>query len=399
MRILFVSPYIPSPVRVRPYHWIRALARQGHRVRLVALQPPEDRWIGEAPVRDCCEHVTVFQISRLQTLGNAMRALPRDLPLQAAYSLHPEAERFIAAEASRGCDVVHVEHLRGSLLARRVKDVPCVIDAVDSITALFEQTVRHAPSWQQRAIARLDLARTRRFEAGVPGRFARSIVTSTRDAAAFQELSGSSFADRVVAVPNGVDLDYFQPAAARSQPDTIVFTGKMSYHANDAAALRLGREIMPRIWRERPSARLVIAGKDPSPAVQALGHDRRVTVTGFVNDMRPFLWSAAIAAAPLIYGTGIQNKVLEAMACGIPVVASSTACEGLGAVAQRDLLVGTDDDALAAHALTLLRNESLRASLAKAGRRYVATHHHWDEMAKRLVGVYADAQAVYRRCA
>jgi glycosyltransferase involved in cell wall biosynthesis len=124
-----------------------------------------------------------------------------------------------------------------------------------------------------------------------------------------------------------------------------------------------------------------------------------VTVTGFVNDMRPFLWSGTVAVAPLIYGTGIQNKVLEAMACGIPVVASPTACEGIGAVAGRDLLVGTDDAALAAHALTLLRNESLRVNLASAGRRYVTTHHHWDEMAKRLIGVYGDAQAVYRRCA
>jgi glycosyltransferase involved in cell wall biosynthesis len=156
---------------------------------------------------------------------------------------------------------------------------------------------------------------------------------------------------------------------------------------------------MPRVWRERPTARLVVAGKDPSPAVQALGQDGRVTVTGFVNDMRPFLCSATIAVAPLIYGTGVQNKVLEAMACGIPVVASPTACDGIGAVAERDLLVGTDDAALADHALTLLRNESLRASLASAGRRYVTTHHHWDELAKRLIGVYADAQAVYRRCA
>jgi sugar transferase (PEP-CTERM/EpsH1 system associated) len=398
MQILFVAPYVPSPIRVRPYQWIRALARQGHRVRLVALCPPEDRWVGEVPVSDCCEQVTVFPSTRWQTVRNALMALPCDLPLQAAYSRHPEAERFIAAQA-HDCDVVHVEHLRGSLLASRVADVPCVIDAVDSITALFEQTARQAPSWQQRLIAQVDLARTRRFEAKVPGRFARSIVTSSRDAAVFQELSGSSFADRVVTVPNGVDLDYFHPAGARSQPETILFTGKMSYHANEAAALRLGRAIMPRVWRDSPNARLVIAGKDPSPAVQALRQDSRVTVTGFVSDLRPYFWSATVVAAPLVYGTGIQNKVLEAMACRIPVVASPSACDGIGATAGIDLLIGSDDDALAAHVMTVLRNESVRTSVALAGRRYVATHHHWDEMAKRLVGVYNDAQAVYRRCA
>src|SRR4051794_2259512 len=111
MRVLFVSPYIPSPVRVRPYQWIRALKRHGQRVRLVALQPPEDRWVSGVPVEDCCEHVEVFPLGRLQTLYNAAAAVPRELPLQAAYSLHPDAERYIAKEA-RTCDVVHVEHLR-----------------------------------------------------------------------------------------------------------------------------------------------------------------------------------------------------------------------------------------------------------------------------------------------
>src|SRR4029079_10620947 len=141
MRVLFVSPYIPSPVRVRPYQWIRALARHGQRVRLIALQPPEDRWVSATALADCCEQIRVFRLSRLQTLRNAAAALPRDLPLQAAYSLHPEAERFVASEA-RHCDIVHVEHLRGSLLARRVRHVPCVIDAVDSISSLFAQAVR-----------------------------------------------------------------------------------------------------------------------------------------------------------------------------------------------------------------------------------------------------------------
>jgi glycosyltransferase involved in cell wall biosynthesis len=341
----------------------------------------------------------VFPISRLQTLRNAMSVLPRDLPLQAAYSLHADAQRFIAAEASRGCDVVHVEHLRGSLLTSDVRDVPCVIDAVDSITALFEQTARHAPSWQHRIVARADLARTRKFEAEVPARFARSIVTSDRDASAFQALCGSTFADRVVTLPNGVDLDHFHPSPARPEPATILFTGKMSYHANEAAALRLGRAIMPRVWREQPNARLVIAGKDPTPAVQALGQDRRVTVTGFVSDLRPSFWSATVVAAPLVYGTGIQNKVLEAMACGVPVVASPTACEGISAVAERDLVIGTDDRTFAAHLVTLLRADSTRTDLAAAGRRYVTKNHNWDDIAKRLVGVYADALAVYRRCA
>jgi sugar transferase (PEP-CTERM/EpsH1 system associated) len=398
MRVLFVSPYLPSPVRVRPYQWIRALARHGQRVRLVALQPPEDRWLSEPPVVDCCEQVTVFPLSRLRTLRNAAAAVPGGLPLQAAYSLHPEAERYIANQASQ-CDIVHIEHLRGALLARRVLDVPCVIDAVDSISTLFAQAARQAPSWRQRLLARADLARTRRFEASFPSRFERTLVSSNRDADAFRQLAGGRTAGRVVVLPNGVDLDYFRPGKSSPDPETVLFTGKMSYHANEAAALQLARQVMPLVWQHRPNARLVIAGKDPSETVRLLGRDSRVTVTGFVDDLRPFFWSATAVVAPLVYGTGIQNKVLEAMACGVPVVASRAACAGIGASPGQALLVGAEPGEMAAHTLALFREPALRARLVSAGRRFVERHHDWSHLGRRLIDVYEDARAAYRRCA
>ncbi len=398
MRVLFVSPYLPSPVRVRPYQWVRALARQGVRVQLVALRPPEDRWLVEPPVADCCEKVTVFPLSRFDTLRNAVSALPGSLPLQAAYSLHPEAERFIAEQA-KSCNVVHVEHLRGSLLARRVQDVPCVIDAVDSISALFSQAATQAPSWRQRLVARADLARTRRFEARVPSLFHRTIVSSRRDEEAFLELAGQDAVGRVVTVPNGVDLEYFHTVETPRDADTVLFTGKMSYHANEAAALQLAERIMPIVWERCPHARLVIAGKDPSEAVRQLGRDSRVTVTGFVDDLRPFFWSATVVVAPLVYGAGIQNKVLEAMACGTPVVASRSACEGIGAPAGQALMVAVEPRDMAAHVVSLFRDPTRREMLGAAGRRYVERHHDWYQMGRRLVAVYEEAQSEYRRCA
>jgi sugar transferase (PEP-CTERM/EpsH1 system associated) len=390
MRILFVSPYVPSPIRVRPYQWIRSLSRLGHRVRLVMLQPPEDEWVKDFEIRDYCESVEVFPLARTRTLFNALSAVPQRVPLQAAYSHHPAAERRIAALAAE-CDVVHVEHLRGSLLATRVRGVPRVLDAVDSIAALFEQTRSQGPTWRHRLMAQLDLRRTRTFEAALPTRFERVVVTSTRDAAAFSSLAGAGADPRIVAVPNGVDLQYFQPVETERDAATILFTGKMSYHANEAAALRLVERVMPEVWKQRPDARVVLAGKDPSPAVLSLSSDPRVRVTGFVDDLRPFFWSASVVAAPLVYGTGIQNKVLEAMACGTPVVASPKACEGIQAVNGRDLMIGRDDRELAALTLALLEDGGLRSQLSREARRYVTVHHDWSEMAARLVHAYEAA--------
>jgi glycosyltransferase involved in cell wall biosynthesis len=392
MRILFVAPYVPSPIRVRPFQWIRALAKLGHRVRLVAVQPPEDLWLHDVPVRDSCESIDLFPLDRKRTILNAISVLPQRVPLQAAYSRHPAAEARIAALAE-DCDVVHIEHLRGALLTERVVGVPQVIDAVDSIAALFEQTQHYAASWRHRLMARADLRRTRAFEASFATRFDRTVVSSDRDAAAFSGLVGASVRDRIVAVPNGVDLEYFRPVIGGRDADapTILFSGKMSYHANEAAALRLVQRVMPLVWTRRPDTRVVIAGKDPSSAVRALAGDPRVRVTGFVDDLRPFFSTATLVMAPLVYATGIQNKVLEAMACGAPVVASPKACEALNAVVGRDVLIGSDDRDLATLASKLIDEPAWRRQIAENGRRYVSFHHDWTEMARRLLAVYGDA--------
>ena len=394
MQVLFVSPYVPSLVRIRPYQWIRTLRRLGHTVHLIAVRPPEDRWLTDVPVREWCASVSVFPLERTATLRNAAAAVPRGVPLQAAYSHHPEAELAVAA-AARRCDVVHVEHLRGAVLADAVHDTPRVLDAVDSIAALFEQARTRATSWKHRLMASVDVGRTRRFEGQLASRFDRVVVSSTRDAAAFQSLSSSSTRERIVSIPNGVDTEYWQPAPEASAARTILFTGKLSYHANETAALRLVRQIMPIVWRSLSDVHVVLAGLDPTSAVRALAADARVTVTGYVPDLRPHFRAATLVMAPLEYGVGIQNKVLEAMASGVAVVASNTAGEGLGAVEGRDLLAGETDGELAAHAVALFSDERRRRALATSGRRYVEANHDWLTLGQRLVGVYQDACAPY----
>lgn len=392
MRILFVSPYVPSLVRVRPYHWIRTLHRLGHSVHLIAVRPPEDRWLTDVPVREWCASVKVFPLERTATLRNALTAMPRGVPLQAAYSHHPAAEAAIA-DAARHCDVVHVEHLRGVVLADSVRDTPRVLDAVDSIAVLFEHARTRANSWKHRLMASADVGRTRRFEGQFVNRFARVVVSSARDAAAFKALSSRNAADRIVAIPNGVDSDYWTLTRDRSSAPTILFSGKMSYHANETAALRLVRRIMPIVWQTLPNINVMLAGLDPGQEVRALAADPRVTITGYESDLRPRFAAATIVVAPLEYGVGIQNKVLEAMAAGVPVVASSAACEGITAAIGRDLLAGDSDEQLAAHVVALLSDEPRRTALAANGRRYVTASHDWLALGRRLVCVYGDACA------
>ncbi len=396
MRVLFVSPYVPSAIRVRPYHWIRALAENGCRVHLVALQPPDDSGPTDSAIGAWCERVDLFPLSRARTVSNAARAVVSGVPLQAAYSRQPAAEAHISALIGSGAyDVVHIEHLRGSLLVPSPCQAPTVYDAVDSITRLFEQTVRLAPGARQRLLARLDLSRTRRFEGTVGRRFDRVIVSSEAEARAFRELDTAASGPFVRAIRNGVVIPPLRPAADDGK--TVLFAGKMSYHANEAAARRLVERVMPRVWQARPDTRLIIAGKDPSAAMTALAVPGRLEVTGFVEDLTAVMASATVMAAPLVYAAGIQNKVLEAMASATPVVTAPSACAALDAEVGRDLLAAADDDEFADAILGLLRDRARRDEVGRAGRLYVERQHDWLPLARSLMDVYRDAGAAFAR--
>ena len=393
MRVLFVVPYLPSAIRSRALGFIRALSELGHTVHVVALRPPEDAWAPIDAVAGHCAALEIFPLSRSRTLLSAAGALPGGLPLQVAYGRHAAARRRIRALASDGgFDVLHVEHLRGVELAGAPAPLPTLFDAVDSISLLFGETQRQAPGWRQRMVARLELGRTRRFEARAPWMFDRLIVTSSRDRDAFLALAGTAAAARIGVVSNGVAIE----DTVRTVPDgppTVVFSGKMSFHGNDAAARLLVTEIMPRVWQTHPGTRLVLAGKGPSPSLLRVATDERIEITGYVDDLASIVRRATLAIAPLPYGVGVQNKVLEAMAWGVPVVASPVTAFGVDALPGRDWLLGGTSEELAAAVVRLIDNPALRERLATAGRLFVRERHRWSLSAERLIAQYEKARA------
>jgi glycosyltransferase involved in cell wall biosynthesis len=306
-----------------------------------------------------------------------------------------------------------VEHLRGAEYGRHVQDhirrlglsTPVVWDSVDCISMLFEQAARHSRSRFGRWITRLELPRTRQYEAWAIRQFAGVLVTSQKDKSALEALAepkGGAWRGAahdngrrpIFVLPNGVDTDYFSPAVEPARADQVVLTGKMSYHANVTTALHLINDIMPHVWARLPGVQVVIAGQAPPREVRALAeqHPVRVLVTGFVSDLRPYLRSSAVAAAPIPYGAGIQNKVLEAMACGVPVVASPQASSSLHACPERDLLVAETPSGFAAAIVRVLESPNLREQLRSAGLQYVRTHHRWDTIAANLEAIYQECR-------
>ena len=397
MKLLWILPYTPTSIRTRPYNLLQALIRAGHHLTLATVcEKPEEREtlekLSAQGVRVISEH-----LARPQMAINLGVAFWGGKPLQSRYSWSPRlAGRLINLLRNEQFDAVHVEHLRGSvygLLAAKVlagarQAERVVWDSVDCISLLFEQAARRSRSGFGRWVTRLELPRTRRYEQALVGSFPTTLVTSANDKAAFERLAGRSL-PQVRVLPNGVDSAYFSPGDEPKAAAEVVFSGKLSYHANVTAALHLVQQVMPHVWAARPETRVVLAGKDPANEMVRLGQaDPRVVVTGTVADLRPYLRRATVAAALVPYGAGIQNKVLEAMACGTAVVGSPQSAAALDVLPGREMLVVDGAEAQAQALLHVLENDILMAQLSAAGRAYVAAQHDWGRIAAQLEEIY-----------
>jgi sugar transferase (PEP-CTERM/EpsH1 system associated) len=408
MRILFVTPYPPSRIRVRGYGFLKELQRK-HEVTVLTQCASEQELADAEVLRNQGFTVIVVQESKRHSALRSGRALFSNIPLQVAYArsaLFTQAIHDLCARDE--FDVVHVEHLRGIASMEQFAHMqPLVWDAVDCISLLCKHTLVAGPSLKVRMVARLEHERTQRYEAQLLSQLRHVVVTSERDRQAMINLYRKHTGDLhrsddaldldVSVLPNGVDLDYFHPMPQDHRRFNIVFSGKMSYHANVATALYLCQQIMPLIWQEIPEATLTIVGSKPPKAIQLLGRDPRIEVTGFVHDMRPYIRRAEVMLSPMVYSVGIQNKVLEAMALGTPTVVAAQVAEALEGRPGQDLLVAETASEFAQQTLRLMDDAELRATLSRCGRRYVEERHNWGMVTDRLIDLYQRAAVLHRR--
>lgn len=407
MRLLLAFPYVPTPIRTRPFNFVRFLAAAGHEIHLAAVWESAAEKAELEALAPYCRRIMGIHTGKLRSLLNCAASLPSNVPLQAVYSFNPAMLRLLDGwlREPDPWDAIHVEHLRGSLFALHMhkyvralrKPIPVIWDSVDCISYLFDQANRHQPNLKGRLRTFIELERTRQFEARMCRSVDQVLVTSWLDREQLLQLTrtypptpANGTTAPVTVISQGVDTAYFTPQEQPRQPATLVFSGKMSYHANVAAVHHLMREVMPLVWQANPQVKLQIVGKDPGPEIReyASRFPGLVEVTGTVPDLRPWLRDATAAVVPIVYGAGVQNKVLEAMASGTPVIASPKSITALNCRDGEDLLVRESPAAFAEGILTLLQNPSFQEKLGQAGRMYVQENHSWQATIRQLEAVY-----------
>ncbi len=389
MRVLFVTPYVPSCIRVRPFHFIQFLAAS-HEISLVSLvcDRYEEELVGK--VAQYCASVELVRLPKWQAYANCLCALPSLMPLRVAYYQSPAfIERVLWVIRKRKIEVVHGELIKVMPALRAVlarERIPVLYDSVDCISSYLEQQWRSTCNPLHKAFVYTELRKMRRYEMRSLPALDQVVITSPYDRECLIKLGDNG--EHIQVVPNGVDTAYFAPLPISRERDSLVFCAKMDYYPNVQAMLNFSREVLPLVWKVRPQVRLTIVGNKPPQAVRELRSDPRITVTGFVPDIRPYLSRASVALAPLLVAAGIQNKVLEALAMETPVVATPGSCRSLQVQHERHLLIAEGGQAYANAILRLLEDPSLALSLATEGRRYVEQHYSWEAATTLLSKLY-----------
>jgi sugar transferase (PEP-CTERM/EpsH1 system associated) len=387
VRILFLTPRFPYPPlkgdKLRAYHQIRHLAAR-REIALVSFieTEHEKKWIPEL-AKYCYRIETVLLRPVRSYLNMAMGALS-GLPFQCLFYRSPKMRQTIReiAEAERP-DVVHVQLARMAPYASQIAPLPTVIDLVDALALNFKRRLaRERPAWKP--LVYLEWKRTERYEKQVSRLFNQMVVTSPAD---MTHLPAEA---RVVANPNGVDTEYFSYISPGSKDiDTIIFTGNMGYFPNIDAVDFFCREVFPHVKKAHPRVQFLIVGANPHGRVLELGKLDGVHVVGYVEDIREFLGRAAIAVCPMKAGSGIQNKVLEALAMGTPVVATSQAVAALEVTHVEHVLIADTAEDFAEQVARLLGDPLLRKRLGKAGRALVEERYTWEASVNLLEETYA----------
>ena len=246
----------------------------------------------------------------------------------------------------------------------------------------YAQTARFPMSWVYRREHRTLLE----FERRIAHAFTENVLCTPLEQRIFQEeIPGASS----TVLRNGVDLEGFRPAPEKAEPGHLVFTGVMNYFPNVDGCLWFAKELLPRVRERHPEARFTIVGSHPTAEIQALEALDGVRVTGFVDSVTDWCQRASIAVAPLRIARGIQNKVLEAMACGLPVVGTTSATQGVEGQHKRDYLVADDATAFVERVCGLLADPERARALGAAARRFVEDNYDWEKVFTHLDDIVA----------
>ncbi|MBX2906311.1 MAG: glycosyltransferase [Taibaiella sp.] len=393
MKILFLANRVPYPPyrgdKLKIYNLATRL-KAHHELHLLTFGQTEEDMGYKSKLEEVFKEVHLVYLPKWKSAMNCLAGAWDSKPLQVLYFQSAEMRRQLhALLAQHQYDAIHVQHLRMSPYLAARKDLARILDLPDAFSLYWERRKQVKRSLPIALFENMEQKRVLKYESILKD-YNMSLVCSAEDKAYLEKQHGT---DNLRLLPNGVDMTTFYPRNHDySHNHTLLFTGNMDYAPNVDAVVYFTESVLPLIWKTHPQVKFVIAGQRPVEKVLALASDK-VVVTGFIKDLAVTYNEASVVVAPLRFGAGTQNKVLEAMAMGVPVVCSNIGFAGLGINSGQGAIMQTDTAAFAQSVTELLDSEDKRRSVGLAGAEVIRTRFDWDIVAKELEGYFREASS------
>ena len=376
MKIFVLLSRIPYPLekgdKLRAFNQIKCLSKQ-HEVVLCALNddPKVDEQAAFRALQPYCLSVNFIKLSKLDILGGLISAFMSGKPMQCGYFYNKKAAKKVVKLIERHKpDILFCQLVRTAEYIRFL-NIPKAIDYQDVLSMGMKRRAETS-SFLKKTIFEMEYRRLKRYEADIFDDFDLKTIICKAD----RDLIDHPDRERILVVPNGVDYDYYAPSDAEKRYD-LVIVGNMSYAPNVNAVDYMADEILPIVWRTLPNTTFYVAGASPDPRIRSHACDR-IIVSGWLDDIRTAYAESRVFIAPMRIGTGLQNKLLEAMSMRLPCITSPLANGSLGAEDGNEILVGKNAEELAQHIITLLTDKDKALAQAQAGFDFVHREYNWD---------------------
>lgn len=389
MKILFLANRTPYPPyrgdKLKIFNLAKRLCKE-HELHLLTFAQSEEDFTYKEELEKYFKEVHLVSLPKWKSAVNCLRAGWKRIPLQVLYFWSKEMkEKLDEVMSVNKFDAIHVQHLRMSPYLCDNTSVPRILDLPDAFSLYWKRRAEAETNPFKKVFNSIEYKRLLDYEKLMIGKYNLSLVCSFEDLEYLQQVHQL---DNVRLLPNGVDTNTFKAVGHDySHNRTILFTGNMDYAPNIDAVQYFVEEIFPTVRKEHPDVEFVIAGQRPVKKVSDLASDK-IKVTGFVKNLAEVYNSASVVVAPLRFGAGTQNKVLEAMAIGVPVVCTEVGFKGLGVLSGDGVVMRMDKEGFAKEVIKLLNSEDYRRRTGEKGVEVINQKYDWDIVASSLEGYF-----------
>jgi sugar transferase (PEP-CTERM/EpsH1 system associated) len=380
MKLFIILSRVPFPLdkgdKLRAFHQIQYLSKNNE-IHLCCLNDKKTDDNSLKALEPFCKTINVFHISIFSILFNVFKAFLSGKPFQVGYFYNTRIKRKITALVSEVkpdhifCQLIRVsEYVKNSGIKK-------TIDYQDVLSKGMERRLSNCPSYMK-PLFKYESTKLKKYESYIFDFFNNKTIISDSDRQCIDHKDKND----IIIVPNGVDIEYFK-ASHKIKEYELLFTGNMSYPPNVLSVEYIVKKILPLLYKFNPHIRLLIAGVDPSAKVKLLACDN-VLVSGWLDDLRVCYDSSEIFVAPMQIGTGMQNKILEAMAMSLPCITSNLANNSIGATDGKDVLIAEKPEQYAELIISLLNDKQKAKSIAASGNAFVRENYNWEIQTKKL---------------